>query len=332
MALVMTITIIPSTNAVYATPQLGDIADSMEYLTDEQWLEIEAQFDFLLPMVTCEYEALRNIIDELSDEAFELFISFVSFDEALLAIYQAHVDPSFQPLYDDALALMNADVQILTNLSALLAGLGLGATTVAKLMTVASAILAITFITAVVILAALTAHAVYSFFVGEWGGLRSSWTAIRGAFSTAFAPRVSSSVVNTGFNNANTQFGNSFLRNVADNLEEIFGMFGFGQCVQAANVAITHLRNRGLEGERMTLNFPTPPFHNGEITSRIHFHRNIGHGMHTGVFVRELQRTFCNVHTQGLARTVWVQDFFAIIDIVNNITRIGNGFLTVSRF
>lgn len=272
-------------------------------------LMLEEEFEFLVPINVCEYEALREVVASLSPEAFELFALFMANDAVVLEIYQLHIDPLFQPEPHTITAFSSTDIQILGNLNQSLVALGLSPSTTTTLLAVASTILTTSLITTIVVTAALTAYAVFSFFVGEWRNISSVWSAITRAFSDAFSPRTTAATMNTGFSNAGSMFNSSFLSNVREDVEAMMGRFDprAGRCVQAADMVIGYLQSRRLGGEQLTLRFPNSAF--GWVMS-LSTNITVGNNaLHTGVFIRDLGLTFCPVHISGVGRTFWIGDF-----------------------
>ncbi|MCL2216659.1 MAG: hypothetical protein FWB91_06510 [Defluviitaleaceae bacterium] len=327
--LLSTIFIIPQNIGVFASSdEWGKLQPVLEFVSS-----INDDIDFLIPEYIDEYEAMRSVIKSLTPEAMEIFALFLATNEQALQTHQIHVDSNFQieeNLIAGFSAVTPANQQVLHVLNTGLIGLGLSQAMVNMFVGVGSAILANPVITTAVILAALTTVAVYQVIVGNWGSMSGLWTSIRSVFSDAFAPVVATTVVVTGFNNANTRFTTSFNNAVRADLGSIASRHRIGQCDRAADEMERYLRARNARGERLRLLFPANTIsHIWSISTNQAVGNNF---VHHGIGFNG--RAFCVVHPAGtMPIATWTNDFIVDILLPNNMVQINvRGILSRTPF
>ena len=290
-------------NAFASLDEVGNLNSILEAMLDD--------IDFLIPEYVDKYEAMRTVVANLTPEAMAIFSLFLTDNEQALETHLLHFDSDFQ-YYEVLITPFNStiDQAVMRDLSIRLGSLGLSQTIINKLLAAASTMLAHPVITATVIFTVLTGVALYATFVGDWGFFSGVWPSIRSAFATSFAPVVSSSTVNTGFNNASTTLQNSHNTAVWEDLGSIASRHRVGQCAEAATAMSEFLRTRRLRGYRLLLNFPSDAVSLVFSLSRQIPAGNSGN-FHTGVSFQN--RAFCPVYPTGVGETFWANDF--VVDI-----------------
>jgi len=277
-------------------------------------LEME-QFD--------EYEALRSVMAEMTPEAMAIFSVFLANNPVALETHILNVDANFHldSFFQADMSFAERDAsgqnmemvataavhqQVLNNVFWGLSGIGLSAPMINIFLGIASSLLANPFITAAIVVSVLTAFAVYQVIVGNWTVLSPNWANIRATFASAFSPVVSSAVINTGFNSANTTFNNSFTAGLERSLGNIAQRHGIGRCIQAAAEMTAFLSANARNGVRLVLNFQGST---GHIWSRF---RNMSVGMDLHHGVRFNGRVFYVVFPGGVTEGFWINDFTAL--------------------